>query len=297
MKTVKLMSQKDLDSLVRDLKLNKRQSEILSSRLQKHGYLKSDTRISTYRGRECFLANFFKEDKDNKMVFCSNIEEVMKSLKIVYSSSDWRLFIDSSKFSLKAVLLHIGNVYPSVPVAYSKTLKESYDSINIILKFISYEKYKWKLCADFKVIAFLLGLQKGYTKYSCFICEWDSRPKALHYNKKEWPLRNNFTPGLKNISSMPLIDPRSVIIPPLHLKLGLVKSFIKTICKKSQNFSAFMASKFPSLSKAKILEGVLTGPQIRKLFLHNSLIDHLNDDETSCWNNIKDVCSNFLGMI
>ena len=228
------------------------------------------------------------------MVFCCNIEEVMKSLKIVYNSSDWRLFIDSSKFSLKAVLLHIGNVYPSVPVAYSKTLKESYDSINIILKFIS---YKWKLCADFKVIAFLLGLQKGYTKYCCFICEWDSSAKALHYNKKEWPLRNNFTPGLKNISSMPLIDPRSVIIPPLHLQLGLVKSFIKTICKKSPNFSAFMASKFPSLSKAKILEGVLTGPQIRKLFLDNSLIDHLNDDETSCWNNIKDVCSNFLGMI
>ena len=142
--------------------------------------------MSAYRDKECIY-------KDNKMAFCYNFEEVMKRFKTVYNNSDLRLFIDSLKFSLMAVLLHIGNVYPSVPVACSKTLKESYDSINIILKFISYEKYQWKLCADFKVIAFLVGLQKGYTKCCCFICEWDSMVKALHY-KKKW--------------TMPLIDPK-----------------------------------------------------------------------------------------
>lgn len=43
-----------------------------------------------------------------------------------YNPSEWRLFIDSSKESLKAVLLHNTNVYASIPVAYSVILDEDY---------------------------------------------------------------------------------------------------------------------------------------------------------------------------
>ena len=31
-----------------------------------------------------------------------------------------------------------------------------------------------------------MGLQAGYTKYCCFLCEWDSRARNEHYLKKEW---------------------------------------------------------------------------------------------------------------
>jgi hypothetical protein len=44
-------------------------------------------------------------------------------------------------------------------------------SMNDILVEVDYKQYQWEVCGDFKVIAVLLGLQTGYTKYSCFLCE------------------------------------------------------------------------------------------------------------------------------
>jgi len=41
----------------------------------------------------------------------------------------WRLFIDSSNVSLKVVLLHNGNGFPSVPLADTVNMKESYERI------------------------------------------------------------------------------------------------------------------------------------------------------------------------
>ena len=53
----------------------------------------------------------------------------MQLLGYQHISDDWRLFIDSSKTSRKAVLLHKGNTKPSVPVAYAVNVKETYESI------------------------------------------------------------------------------------------------------------------------------------------------------------------------
>jgi hypothetical protein len=36
--------------------------------------------------------------------------------------------------------------------------------MNNILVEAHYKKYQWEVCGDLKVIAFLLGLQAGYTK-------------------------------------------------------------------------------------------------------------------------------------
>ena len=45
----------------------------------------------------------------------------------------WRLFIDLSKVSLKVVLLHNGNRFPSVPLAHAANMKESYESMKVLL--------------------------------------------------------------------------------------------------------------------------------------------------------------------
>jgi len=45
-------------------------------------------------------------------------------------------------------------------------MKERYRKHEAILGKIKYEEFKWKLCADLKVVALLLGIQLGYTKYS-----------------------------------------------------------------------------------------------------------------------------------
>ena len=87
-----------------------------------------------------------------------------------HSPEEWRLFIDSSTRSrLKAVMPHNGNRFPSIPVAHSvHFLNEDYKNVKLLLEKINYYSYKWDVCVDFKMLGFLLGLQGGFTKYSCF---------------------------------------------------------------------------------------------------------------------------------
>jgi hypothetical protein len=61
---------------------------------------------------------------ENDPVFCNDICSVMEALGHQHSTPEWRLFIDSSKVSLKAVLLHNGNKYPSVPLDHAVNMKE-----------------------------------------------------------------------------------------------------------------------------------------------------------------------------
>jgi len=51
-----------------------------------------------------------------------------------YRPEDWRLFIDSSKKSLKCVLLHNSNGFASISIAPSTNLKEEYDNIKMVLQ-------------------------------------------------------------------------------------------------------------------------------------------------------------------
>jgi hypothetical protein len=91
------------------------------------------------------------------------------------------LFIDSSNVSLKAVLLHIGNKLPSVPLAHAANMKESYENMKLLLEKIQYAKYNWNICGDLRVITVLLSLQLGYTKFCYFPYEWDRRDRKHHY--------------------------------------------------------------------------------------------------------------------
>jgi len=49
---------------------------------------------------------FFRREDD--LVFCYDVDGLMNALGIEYDPQEWRLFRDSSKLSLKAVLLHNG---------------------------------------------------------------------------------------------------------------------------------------------------------------------------------------------
>jgi hypothetical protein len=114
------------------------------------------------------------------LVACKDVDGLFKVLNMTHCPDEWRLFIDSSKVSFKAV--------PSIPVAHALGIKASDDSMKQLLQYIKYDTYKWNICADLKVIALLLGLQLGYTTFPCFLCELDSGDKAHHYVKRIWPL-------------------------------------------------------------------------------------------------------------
>ena len=120
------------------------------------------------------------------MVYCHNIRGLFQELHHEHKPSEWRLFIDSSQRSLKAVLLHNGNSKPSVPIAHSIHLKETYDNMKMLLEAICYNDYQWNICGDLKVIGMLMGIQPGFTKFYCFLCLWDSRNTDQHYIKSDW---------------------------------------------------------------------------------------------------------------
>ena len=79
-----------------------------------------------YCGRHEEFKDFFSLEDD--VVFCNDVCSFMEVLGHKYNPHRWRLFIDSSKVSLKVVLLHNGNRFPSVPLAHAANTKESYES-------------------------------------------------------------------------------------------------------------------------------------------------------------------------
>ena len=211
----------------------------------------------------------------NKLCYCTNIPGLFTSLGLPHNPSDWRLFIDSSKRSLKDVLLQNGNKYPSIPIAHSVHLKESYDNMELLLEAIKYSEYQWSQCRDLKVIGLLMGMQAGFTKYCCFLCLWDSRAVSQHYKQKDWGSRSTFVPGEHSLKENPLVDMNKVLLPPLHIKLGLMKNFVKALRKSGAAFQ-HLSTVFPGLSAAKLEEGIFVGPQIREVLKDTDFEELLN---------------------
>ena len=50
----------------------------------------------------------------------------------------------------------------------------------------------------------------------------------------------------------------------MHIKLGLMKNFVKGMDKTGRGFE-YVRKKFPNVSDAKIKEGIFIGPQIREM--------------------------------
>ena len=163
-----------------------------------------------YRGRHEEFVDFFSQE--DGVVFC-NVCSVMEVLGHEYSTDQWRLFNDWSKVSFNVVLLHNGNRFLSVPLAHAASIKEIYESMKLLLGKVKYDKFKWKLCGDLKVVALLLGMQHGYTKYCCFLCEWVRRDKKNHYVNKLWIKRTSLSPGEKMSSILLLFFRRKFICP------------------------------------------------------------------------------------
>jgi hypothetical protein len=135
-----LLTQGDLNDSGCDLNLSKKQAELLGSGLKGWNLLRQDTKVCFYHGRhEEFKEFFFQEDG---VVFCNDVCSIMEILGNEYNPDKWRLFTDSSNLSLKVVLLHNGNRFPSVPVVRAANMKERYKSMKLLLGVITYDEFK-----------------------------------------------------------------------------------------------------------------------------------------------------------
>jgi hypothetical protein len=119
-----ILTQDELNDLVRDLELSKSKAELLGSRLKQWNLLEKNIQISSFHKCLQQLVSFFRKEDD--LVFCYNVDGLMNALRIKHDPQEWRIFIDSSKLSLKAVLLHNGNQHLSIPVGHAVQMKETY---------------------------------------------------------------------------------------------------------------------------------------------------------------------------
>jgi len=100
-------------------------------------YLDEGLKITLYRYRHKNLEEFFTTE--GNILACKDVDVLFQALNMSHCSDEWRLFIDSSKVSLKAVILLNGNLLPSIPVAHAFGIKESDDSMKQLLQYTSYK--------------------------------------------------------------------------------------------------------------------------------------------------------------
>jgi len=293
-----LYTEAEFNDLARSMKLSKADTEYLASDLARRN-LCDGKFVTKARTRSDEIQSCFASTTD--LSYCKDVKKLFTLLNPLqtYEPLEWRLFIDASKSGLKAALVHIGNKYPSIPVGYSRELKEDYDNLKLILECIHYEDHDWYICGDFKVISILMGLQSGYTLHPCYLCLWNSRSKADHYVKKDWPARKCIQdkdhPDHNQIRE-PLVKPEKILLPGLHLKLGFFKAFFKTVCRTNPGVRDFIADLFPKLSEAKRDEGILAGPDIRKLIKYEKYLLPLftEEEETKAWKGLVWICEHVL---
>lgn len=129
--------------------------------------------------------------------------------------------------------------------------------------------WKWSstksITGSFVVISelwpFCLVCSLDTQKYCCFTCEWDSRAKAAHYVTKDCTFCQNSQPSKIDAAHPQLVYPDKVYLPPLHIKPGLMKSFIQLWTKMAKVSSIWKRNFLASV----MLNGIFVGPQFSEI--------------------------------
>ena len=159
---------------------------------------------------------------------------------------------------------------------------------------LKYHEHNWIICVDLKMVKFLLGQQKGFSKFPCFLCVWDSRAWDRHLVQKDWRIRDTLEAGMPNIIQDPIVNRDKIIFPPLYIKLGLMKQFVKALETEGEYFQHIITG-LPGLSFEKIRAGVFDGPLIRTLISDDQFVAKMTALERAAWLSFVAVVQDFLG--
>jgi len=97
-----------------------------------------------------------------------------------------------------------------------------------------------------------------------------------------------------NVENQPQVEPSKILFPFMHLKLGLMKNFVKAMNQEEAAF-IYLWEMFPRLSEAKLKEGIFIGPQIRDIIKDEFFDKLLQCNEMAAWDSFKIVVNVFLG--
>ena len=107
-------------------------------------------------------------------------------------------------------------------------------------------------------------------------------------------MREHLQPGSHNVINQSLIPVEKILLPPLHIKLGLIKQFVKALNPDSTAFQ-HIRQMFPKVSDAKISAGIFVGPQIKVMLACKELEDKMSAVEKEAWTAFRHVVHSFLG--
>ena len=99
---------------------------------------------------------------------------------------------------------------------------------------------------------------------------------------------------MPNIVHDPIESPKEIVFLPLHVKLGLMKLFVKAL-DSDDNYFQHIVSVFSIFLFYKIKAGVFDVPQIRTLAHDEEFVNKVNDKEKAAWLSFVAVMKNFLG--
>ena len=100
--------------------------------------------------------------------------------------------------------------------------------------------------------------------------------------------------GENNVINEPLVNRDSTFLPPLHIKLDLIKQFVKALDKNGDCFK-YIGSRFSGTSYEKVRAGIFDGLQIRTLIRDPAFVLHMTVVESAAWCSYVSVVKEFLG--
>jgi hypothetical protein len=75
------------------------------------------------------------------------------------------------------------------------------------------------------------------------MCEWDNTTRSQLWEQKLWTPSTSLEPWSKNVLRKSLVDPKKMLWPPIHIKLGMIKKNFK-LCQKLELVLSTLAKRF-----------------------------------------------------
>jgi hypothetical protein len=106
--------------------------------------------------------------------------------------------------------------------------------------------------------------------------------------------RGQFIPGIHNVIHKALVSREKILLPPVHIKQGLLKQFVKALDPNSAALP-HIRKMLPHLSESKVKSGIFTGPQIRVMLASQDLEQTMTVVEINAWEAFRMVVTYLLG--
>ena len=94
--------------------------------------------------------------------------------------------------------------------------------------------------------------------------------------------------GEASVINEPLVARQKIIIPPLPIKLSLMKQLAKTLPVTGKYFN-YICRAFPALTIKKLKAGIFDGPQICTLMKDPCFVHSMTDMESAAWKSFVSI--------